>query len=207
MLAAQIKNLGYTFNNKYFKISNLKAGKELVDQFNTYKNNPLTTIVFNFVDILSHAKTETEIIKELALNDKAYRSITASWFKNSPLFELIQKAQQSKMKLIITTDHGTINCKNPTKVIGDKELSLNLRYKTGKTLSFEDKDVYAVKKPENICLPKSHINSSFVFAKEDLFFAYPNNYNHFVKYYKNTYQHGGISMEEMIIPCAFLEPK
>jgi hypothetical protein len=157
--------------------------------------------------MLSHSKTEMEVIKELAGDDKAYRSLTLSWFKNSPLFEIIQKAQQLGQKLIITTDHGTINCKNPTKVIGDKNISANLRYKTGKSLTYEDKDVYAVRNPKDIFLPTVAMNSSFIFAKEDLFFAYPNNFNHFVKYYKNTYQHGGISLEEMIIPCAVYSPK
>ncbi|MDO9261355.1 MAG: PglZ domain-containing protein, partial [Flavobacteriaceae bacterium] len=120
---------------------------------------------------------------------------------------IIQKAQQLDMKLIITTDHGTINCKNPTKVIGDKEISVNLRYKTGRSLSYENNDVYVEKNPKDIFLPSLTINSSFIFAKENLFFAYPNNYHHYVNYYKNSYQHGGISLEEMIIPCAIFAPK
>jgi hypothetical protein len=157
--------------------------------------------------MLSHSKTEMEVIKELAGDDKAYRSLTLSWFKNSPLFEIIQKAQQLGQKLIITTDHGTINCKHPSKIIGDKNISSNLRYKTGRSLTYEKKDVYAVRNPKDIFLPSITFNSPFVFAKEDLFFAYPNNYNHFVKYYKNTYQHGGISLEEMIIPCSVYSPK
>ena len=157
--------------------------------------------------MLSHSKTEMEVIKELAGDDKAYRSLTVSWFKNSPLFEIIQKAQNLGQKLIITTDHGTINCKNPTKVIGDKNISSNLRYKTGKSISYNEKDVYAVKNPQEVFLPSIGFNSPFIFAKEDLFFAYPNNYNHFVNYYKNTYQHGGISLEEMIIPFAIYSPK
>ena len=148
-----------------------------------------------------------EVIKELASDDKAYRSLTNSWFMNSPLLEMIQKAQKLGLKLIITTDHGTINAKNPTKVIGDKNISSNLRYKTGRSLTYEAKDVYAVKDPKDIKLPSIHMSSSFIFAKEDYFFAYPNNFNHFVKYYKNTYQHGGISLEEMIIPCAIFVPK
>ena len=164
-------------------------------------------MVYNFVDMLSHSKTEMEVIKELAGDDKAYRSLTLSWFKNSALYEIIQKAQTLGQKLIITTDHGTINCKNPTKVIGDKNISSNLRYKTGKSLSYEEKDVYAVRNPKDIFLPTVAMNSPFIFAKEDLFFAYPNNFNHFVKYFKNTYQHGGVSLEEMIIPCGIYSPK
>jgi len=163
--------------------------------------------VYNFVDMLSHSKTEMQVIKELAGNDKAYRSLTLSWFKNSPLFEIIQKAKKLGQKLIITTDHGTINCKHPTKVIGDKNISTNLRYKTGRSLSYQEKDVFAVRNPKDIFLPTIAMDSAYVFAKEDLFFAYPNNYNHFVNYYKNTYQHGGISLEEMIIPCVVYNPK
>ncbi len=206
-LDAQIKRLSLNIQHEYYKITSLKSGKDLADNYNGTKQNDLTVVVYNFVDMLSHAKTEMEVIKELAGDDKAYRSLTVSWFKNSPLFDIIQKAQKLGQKLIITTDHGTINSKNPTKVIGDKNISSNLRYKTGRSLSYEDKDVFAVKNPKDIFLPTIAINSPFIFAKEDLFFAYPNNYNHFVKYYKNTYQHGGISLEEMIIPCAVYNPK
>ena len=206
-LTSQIKRLNLNIRHEYYKITNLKSGKELADNFNGTKQNDLTAVVYNFVDMLSHSKTEMEVIKELAGDDKAYRSLTVSWFKNSPLFEIIQKAQNLGQKLIITTDHGTINCKKPTKVIGDKNISSNLRYKTGRSLSFEEKDVFAVRNPKDIFLPSIAINSPFIFAKEDLFFAYPNNYNHFVNYYKNTYQHGGISLEEMIIPCVVYEPK
>ncbi len=206
-LAAQIKRLGMDLKHEYYKITNLKAGKQLADSYKGTKENDLTVVVYNFVDMLSHSKTEMEVIKELADDDKAYRSLTVSWFKNSPLLSIIQKAQEMGQKLIITTDHGTINSKVPSKVIGDKNISSNLRYKTGKSLSFNDKEVFYVQNPKDIFLPTIHMNSSFIFAKEDLFFAYPNNYNHFVKYYKNTYQHGGISLEEMVIPCAVLEPK
>ncbi|WP_456421423.1 T9SS response regulator signal transducer PorX [Lutibacter sp.] len=206
-LRAQLNRLRENLKIAYFKITNLKLGKQLADNFNSIKENDLTVIVYNFVDMLSHAKTEMEVIKELASDDKAYRSLSNSWFKNSPLLEMIQKAQNLGLKLIITTDHGTINTKVPSKVIGDKNISSNLRYKTGRSLSYEDKEVFAVKNPKEIGLPSISINSSFIFAKEDLFFAYPNNFNHFVKYYKNTYQHGGISLEEMIIPCAIFAPK
>lgn len=206
-LDEQIKRLGLSITHEYYKIVSLKSGKDLADNYNGTRQNDLTAVVYNFVDMLSHAKTEMEVIKELAGDDKAYRSLTVSWFKNSPLYDIIQKAQKLGQKLIITTDHGTINCNHPTKVIGDKNISSNLRYKTGRSLSYEDKDVYAVKNPKDIFLPSVAINSPFIFTKEDLFFAYPNNYNHFVKYYKNTYQHGGISLEEMIIPCAVYNPK
>ncbi len=206
-LSEQLKRLGLQIKHEYYKITNYKDGKKLAENFKNLKNNNLTTIVYNFVDMLSHSKTEMDVVKELASNDKAYRSLTLSWFKNSPLLEMIQQSQQLGFKLILTTDHGTINCKNPTKVIGDKHTSLNLRYKTGKSLTYENKDVYAVKDPKKIGLPSINMSSSFIFAKNDLFLAYANNFNHYVSYYRNTYQHGGISLEEMIIPFLILEPK
>ncbi|GLB49515.1 T9SS response regulator signal transducer PorX [Neptunitalea lumnitzerae] len=206
-LAEQIRRLGLDIKWEYHKISSLKAGKKLADNFKNQKDNDLCVIVYNFVDMLSHAKTEMEVVKELASNDKAYRSLTTSWFKNSPLLEIIQQAQQLGFKLLITTDHGTINVKNPSKVIGDKETSLNLRYKTGRSLTYENKEVLAFKDPKHVFLPSITMSSSFIFAKQDYFFAYPNNYNHYVSYYRNTYQHGGVSLEEMIIPFVVLEPK
>ena len=206
-LTAQLKRLGLNIKEDYFKITNLAGGKKLVEGFKALKNNDLVTVVYNFVDMLSHAKTEMDVVKELASDDKAYRSLTLSWFKNSPLLEIIQQAQKLGFKLILTTDHGTINVKNPSKVVGDKNTSLNLRYKTGRSLTYEQKDVYAVKDPKKIGLPTINMSSSYIFAKNDLFLAYVNNYNHYVSYYKNTYQHGGISLEEMIIPFLIFNPK
>ena len=181
-LKEQIKRLGLDIKHEYYKITNLRSGKQLAHSYKSTKDNDLTVIVYNFVDMLSHAKTEMDVIKELADDDKAYRSLTKSWFQNSPLLEIIQKAQELGQKLIITTDHGTINAKIPSKIIGDKNISANLRYKTGKSLTFNKKEVYFVKNPKDIHLPTISMNSSFVFAKEDLFFAYPNNFNHFVNY-------------------------
>ncbi len=206
-LQSQLDRFRMDIKMEYFKITSLAYGKQLAETFQKTKQNDLTVVVMNFVDMLSHAKTEMEVIKELAGDDKAYRSLTLSWFKNSPLLDILKKAQQMGMRLVITTDHGTINTQNPTKLVGPKEISANLRYKTGKGLSYEEKDVFAVDNPEDIYLPQTGLNTSYVFAKEDLFFAYPNNYNHYVKYYRNTYQHGGISLEEMIIPCAVYEAK
>jgi hypothetical protein len=207
-LQAQMKRLNLReLKTEYHKITNLRAGKQLAENFKSQKDNDLTVVVYNFVDMLSHAKTEMEVIKELASNDKSYRSLTESWFKNSPLMEIIQQAQRLGFKLIITTDHGTINVKNPSKVIGDKNTSLNLRYKTGKSLTYENKEVLAATDPKKLQLPAINMSSSFIFAKGDLFFAYPNNYNHYVSYYRNTFQHGGVSLEEMIIPFAVLEPR
>lgn len=206
-LGAQLKRLGLDIRWEYHKISSLKQGRNLSQNFKSQKSNDLTVIVYNFVDMLSHAKTEMEVIKELASNDKAYRSLTKSWFKNSPLLEIIQQAQSMGMQLILTTDHGTINVKQPSKVIGDKETSLNLRYKTGRSLTYDQKDVLEARDPGKIHLPAINMSSSFIFAKNDLFFAYPNNYNHYVSYYRNSYQHGGVSLEEMIIPFVILEAR
>jgi len=207
-LEAQLKRLGLNkLKCEYHKITNLKSGKKLVENFRALKNNDLNVVVYNFVDMLSHSKTEMDVVKELASNDKAYRSLTLSWFKNSPLLEMIQQAQQLGFKLILTTDHGTINVKSPSRVIGDRDTSLNLRYKTGRSLTYEDKDVMAVKNPKSIYLPSITMSSSFIFAKGDAFLAYPNNYNHYVSYYRNTYQHGGVSLEEMIIPFVVMNPK
>jgi len=206
-LGAQLKRLGLDLKWEYHKITNLKQGKQLAHNYKSQKDNDLTVLVYNFVDMLSHSKTEMEVIKELASNDKAYRSLTLSWFKNSPLLDIIQQAQSLGQKLIITTDHGTINVKHPSKVIGDRDTSLNLRYKTGRSLTYEDKDVLAATDPKKIYLPNINVSSSYIFAKNDLFFAYPNNYNHYVGYYRNTYQHGGVSLEEMIIPFVVLEAK
>jgi len=157
--------------------------------------------------MLSHAKTDMDLIKELAPDDKAYRSLTKSWFINSPLFEIIKLAAQNNMKLFITTDHGTINVQKPTKVVGTKEASLNLRYKTGRSLSYNEKDVFAVNNPEDVKLPSVGINSSYIFAKEDYFFVYPNEFNKYVDYFTDTLQHGGVSMQEMLIPFVELSPR
>jgi hypothetical protein len=206
-LTAQLKRLGLNLKQDYVKITSQAQGKKLVDGFKSYKGNDLVTIVYNFIDMLSHAKTEMDVVRELAPDDKAYRSLTLSWFQNSALLDVIRQAQQLGFKLIITTDHGTINVKNPSKVIGDKNTSLNLRYKTGRSLTYEEKDVYAVKDPKKIHLPAINMSSSYIFAKGDDFLAYVNNFNHYVSYYRNTYQHGGISLEEMIVPFLVLNPK
>ena len=208
LLSHKLKQLGLNnINHEYYKITSLKKGVKIATSLKQMKKNKLTSVVYNFVDMLSHSKTEMEMIKELAPNDKAYRSLTKSWFVNSPLFELIKNASRLGFKLIITTDHGTINVKNPTKIIGDRNTSQNLRYKTGRSLTVSDKDVLIYKNPDDILLPKSSINSSYVFAKDDNYLVYPNNYNHFSNYFKNTYQHGGVSMEEIIIPFVVLKPK
>ena len=164
-------------------------------------------IVYNFLDILSHARTDTEIIRELAEDESAFRSLTRSWFEHSDLWEIMKALSEKGHTVIITSDHGTVQVDNPVKIIGDRETSTNLRYKTGRNLNYNAKEVFAITNPEQVALPKSNITSSYVFACNNDFLVYPNNYNHYVRYYKNTFQHGGISMEEMIVPFIVLSPK
>jgi len=204
---AQLKRLGKNVKFSYNKITNHAAGKKLADNLNNLLQNKLNIIVYNFVDMLSHARTEMEVIRELADDEPAYRSITLSWFEHSPLMDIIKQLAEKKIKIVITTDHGTVHVKEPTKVLGDKNVNTNLRYKQGKALDYNAKEVFEIKNPSDAFLPKLHPSSRFIFAKEDRFFAYPNNFNHYVNYYRNTLQHGGISLEEMIIPYITLSAK
>jgi CheY-like chemotaxis protein len=206
-LQRQLKRARLDIKWSYTKIKNFAQGKSLADNFHNLLNNNLNVIVYNFVDMLSHARTEMEVIRELAPDERAYRSLTKSWFGHSPLLDILSKISQKDTKIILTTDHGTVRVKKPFKIVGDRNTNTNLRFKLGKNLGFESDRAYVVRKPENIFLPKLNISSSYVFAVEDLFFAYPNNYNYYVKYYNDTFQHGGISMEEMMIPIISLTSK
>jgi len=197
------KKIKYSYN----KITSISDGKKLIKNLKKYKSENLTVVVYNFIDMISHAKTEMEIIKELAPDNKAYRSLTLSWFKNSPLFEFIKSAKNDEFRLIVTTDHGTINVEKPIEIKGKREASSNLRYKSGRSMSYESKKVVEVKNLNQYELPKSFMDSSFIFAKNYDYLIYQNNFNHFAKLYNNTFQHGGISMEEMIIPFATFTPK
>ncbi len=208
LLSEQIRRLMHKeIKFDYTKITNANDGKALNDNILNYMNNDFTVIVYNFIDMLSHARTEMEVLKELAGDETAYRSLTKSWFENSFLWSALQKVAEKNIKLIISTDHGTIRVKQPSKVIGDRETTTNLRYKVGKNLQYDRKDVFDVRNPKEALLPRPNVSSTFIFAKEDKFFLYPNNYNHYNNYYKNTFQHGGISLEEMIIPIIKLKSK
>lgn len=191
----------------YTKITNFEKGKDLEDKILNMMTNRLNVIVYNFVDTISHAKTEMDMIKELASDDAAFRSLTISWFEHSPLHNALKKLAGKDVNIVITTDHGMKLVRKPSKCIGDKNTTTNIRYKAGKSLNYEPKDVFEVKKPEEAQLPASNLSTSYIFAKEDIYLVYQNNYNQFVNYFKDTFQHGGISMEEMIIPFTVLRPK
>jgi CheY-like chemotaxis protein len=207
-LTDQIKRiLRKDIKHSYHKILNIDEGRSLNESVNNLMNNELNVVVYNFVDMLSHARTDMQMIRELASDDAAYRSLTLSWFEHSPLFDLLKFLAQKQVRVIITTDHGTIRVKNPSKIVGDRNTNTNLRYKQGKNLNFNPKEVFHVRNPHDAMLPKLHVSSSFVFAKEDKYFVYPNNYNHFVNFYGETFQHGGISLEEVLIPIAVYGPK
>ncbi len=206
-LARQIKKNNLNIKFSYNKIKKLEEGRDLADTVSNLFNNDLNVIVYNFVDMLSHARTDMAMVRELAPDEAAYRSITKSWFTHSPLLEILKKISEKKARVIITTDHGTIRVKKPFKIIGDKTVNSNLRYKQGKNLGYEGDKIMSVLKPERYFLPKNNVSTSYVFAIEDQFFAYPNNYNYYVSLYKDTFQHGGVSLEEMIIPLILLTSK
>lgn len=191
----------------YHKILRAEEGKQLSESVSNLMNNGLNAIVFNFVDMLSHARTDMQMIRELAPDESAYRSLTKSWFTHSSLYDTLKALANKKAKVMITTDHGTIRVNKAQKIVGDRNTNTNLRYKVGRNLAFDEKSVFFNREPETIGLPKSHMSSTFVFAKDDHFFAYPNNYNHYARHYKDTFQHGGISMEEIMIPFITLANK
>lgn len=206
-LQRQLQTYGKGYKMSFNKLVKPENARKLLENFSNLKNNNFSVIIYNFLDILSHARTDTELIRELADDEHAFRSLTASWFEHSELFTMIKEISAMGKTLIITSDHGTIQANNAIKVIGEKDISTNLRYKTGRNLNYNPKEVFEIQNPEDGALPKTTISSRYIFACNNDFFAYPNNYNHYVKYYKGTFQHGGVSMEEMIVPFIVLDPK
>ncbi len=188
----------------YNKINDSADAEKFLHQFHGLERNDLNVVVFNFIDMLSHARTESKMMRELANTESAYRSITLSWFKHSVMNELFKVLSNSDYKIVVTTDHGSILVNKPIKIIGEKNTNKNLRYKLGKNLSYDPKDVFTIQDPLKAQLPAPNLSTKYVFGLGGTFFAYPNNYNYYVSYYKDTFQHGGISMEEMIIPIITL---
>jgi DNA-binding response OmpR family regulator len=202
----QMKRLGLKASFNYEKVSSQRAGKKLVENYKDLLNHDLNVLVYNFVDMLSHSRTEMEMIRELAYDESSYRSLVHSWFQHSYLFDLLKQLCSHDIKLVITTDHGAVRVSNPVKVIGDRQTSVNLRYKQGRNLNYNKKEVYEALQPERVHLPRTNMTTSYIFAQNNDYLVYPNNYNHYVNMYRNTFQHGGISMEEMMIPVATLSP-
>ena len=192
----------------YHKINTQADADKLMQQMKNIEKTPLNVVVFNFIDMLSHARTESKMVRELANNESAYRSITLSWFRHSVISDFFRELAQMDCKVIVTTDHGSIRCTQPVKIVGDRNTNTNLRYKLGKNLAYDDdKSLFVIKDPRKALLPQPNLSTSYVFATGDSFFAYPNNYNYYVSYYRDTFQHGGISMEEMIVPLITLTGK
>jgi CheY-like chemotaxis protein len=191
----------------YTKVIHHQDGHALVNNIHNLLNYDLSIIIYNFVDMLSHARTEMEVLKELASDEQSYRALTRSWFEHSSLHQALKRIAEKNVKLILATDHGSIRVKTPCKVVGDKQTTTNIRYKHGRNLNYEPRDVLAFRDPREAGLPVPNVNSSFIFAREDGFLCYPNNYNYYVNYYRDTFQHGGISLEEMIIPYIVMQSK
>ena len=207
LLGEQLRRFGKNIKYSYNKVLNVASGKKLLEQMSNLMNYKLNVIVYNFVDMLSHARTEMEIIRELASDEEAYRSLMLSWFEHSSLFDMMKFIAEKGADMVVSTDHGSVWVKNPVKILGDREVNTNLRYKYGRNLKYNPKEVFEIRDPETIFLPRINVSTSYVFAGDSDFFAYPNNYNYYVGYYRNTFQHGGISMSEMLIPAIHLTSK
>ena len=204
---ALFERMGIKGKTAYHKITSLEAGKRLADRFHEQKGQSVTTVVYNFVDMLSHARSEMEVIKELADDEAAYRSLTHSWFVHSPLKDMLDAMAEMGARVVLTTDHGTMRVDHPVEVRGDRATNANLRYKVGRNLGYNAEDVMEVKQPDKVGLPKPNVSSTYIFAKTRDFLVYPNNASRYVKTFRNSFQHGGVSMEEMIIPWVVLDPK
>lgn len=207
LLGENLRRNGIGVKMSYNKVLNAQYGKKLVERLPELMRNRLNVIIYNFIDMLSHARTDSDIVRELAEDEKAYRSVTLSWLEHSPLIEIIKALSEKDVNVVITTDHGSVRIDRPVRVKGDRQVSVNLRYKQGRLLDYNPKDVFEVKDPKLAFLPKLHVTSPYIFCRSSDFFAYPNNYNEYVRYYTNTFQHGGLSMEEVLVPFVVLRNK
>lgn len=207
LIQTQIERFRKHYTFSYHKVNDSQGADRFLEHYNECRNNDLNVLVINFIDMLSHARTESKMVRELANNESAYRSITQSWLRHSVLSELFKLLSQNDYQVVLTTDHGSIRASKPIKIVGDRNTNTNLRYKLGKNLAYQSKEVFTIKEPQRAQLPAPNLSTSYVFATGNSFFAYPNNYNYYVQYYKDTFQHGGISMEEMLIPLITLTPR
>lgn len=206
LLRQNIKRLGKKYKFQYYKGATLEGTPLANGDLKTEFENDLTILIYNFVDMLSHSRTDMQIMKQLANDSNAYLSLTRSWFRHSDLYGLLQRAAEHNIRLVITTDHGSIQVKQPSKVVGDRETTTNMRYKTGKNLAYNNRDVVEAIAPSKIHLPQFNVSSRYIFATENNYFVYPNNYNTYVSRFRNSFQHGGVSLEEMLIPIVSLTP-
>ena len=206
LIETQFQRFRKNYSFSYNKINESSYCERMIERLTQLDGNDLNVCVLNFIDMLSHSRTDSKMMRELANDENAYRSLTLSWFRHSGTLELLKAIAKRGYKVILTTDHGTIQVKNPIKVIGDRNTNVNLRYKLGKNLSYNQKEVFEITDPQEVGLPSPNVSTTYIFAGMKIF-AYPNNYNYYVSYYRNTFQHGGISLEEMLVPLVVMQPK
>lgn len=208
LLEAHIEDLGYNLEkSRYVKIFNVDEGNYVLRKIKTWGNENLIVLVYNFLDLLAHHRSKSQILKETIPDEEALRAFTKHWFLHSTFYEALKQIQKQNATLIITTDHGSIRVNRANQLTGDKSTTTTVRYKQGNNLSCNTKNSLLIKEPEEYGLPKRSIIDNYVFAKEDYYFVYPNLFHQYMKLYNGTFQHGGISMEEMILPLAVCKPK